>query len=80
VLRERLAQRAQDNRDASDADSIVLDLQLRVCEPVAQEEGAVVVATDCDLATLAQRCEALAAQLAPPAATATADHSPEART
>ncbi len=69
VLRERVVRRQQDNRDASDADNAILDLQLRVREPVEPEEGAVVLSTDCDLATLAQRCEALTAQLAPSSAT-----------
>ena len=68
VLRGRVTRRKQDNRDASDADSAVLELQLRLREGVAPEEGALTLSTDCDLATLAQRCEALAEQLARPAA------------
>jgi len=75
VLHERLAQRARSNHDASDADSTVLDLQLRTGEPIARDEAAITLATDCDLATLAQRCEAVAAQLDPPVASATPQNS-----
>ncbi len=69
VLRDRVTRRQQDNRDASDADAAVLELQLRLREGFAPEERALTLSTDCELATLAQRCEALADQLAqPPAA------------
>jgi aminoglycoside phosphotransferase family enzyme/predicted kinase len=79
VLRERVTRRQQDNRDASDADSTVLDLQLRVREPVEPEEGALMLSTDCDLATLMQRCEALAAQLGPATAAVNPTTPPDAR-
>jgi len=69
VLRTRIAHRLRAGRDASDADDAVLDLQLRVSEGVTAEEGAIVLSTDCDLAALALRCEALAARLAAPPAT-----------
>jgi hypothetical protein len=64
VLRQRLVARMQEQRDASDADGAVLDLQLRVREPVAADEQAMALSTDCNLATLEQRCYALAARLA----------------
>lgn len=64
VLRERITQRIADNRDASDATHAVLDLQLRVREPLAPQEGALRLETDADRATVAQRCEAVAAALA----------------
>ena len=62
VLRGRIAQRLAEAKDASDADLAVLDLQLRVREPIAPAETALVFDTDVDLAELARRCEALAAQ------------------
>ncbi len=64
VLRERITRRLADDRDASDATLAVLDLQLRVREPLAAEEQAVQFDTNADPATLAGRCEALARQLA----------------
>lgn len=64
VLRERITRRIAEDRDASDATLAVLDLQLRVREPVAPEEGALTLDTDADRATVAQRCEAVAAALA----------------
>ncbi len=76
VLRERIARRLRDGRDASDADLDVLDLQLRVREPVAADESPHLLSTDCDRATLQQRCAALAAELSAtlPATTPTPDH------
>jgi uncharacterized protein len=79
VLRDRLRRRQQDDSDASDADSAVLDLQLRVHEPVAAQEGAITLATDCDLATLAHRCDALAARLVQPVAPVVTPSSMDAR-
>ena len=71
VLRARIARRLQADRDASDADDAVLDLQLRVREPVAAQERALTLPTDCDPAALRQRCASLAARFAtPPAALA----------
>jgi uncharacterized protein len=63
VMRERIARRLADDRDASDATLAVLDLQLRVREPLASEERALRLDTDADRATLARRCDALAQQL-----------------
>ena len=75
VLRERIARRRQADRDASDADAAVLDLQLRVREPLASQEQAIVLPTDGELAALKQRCAALAAQIAtPPTPIAHAPH------
>jgi predicted kinase len=71
VLRERIARRQREAADASDADLAVLDLQLRVCEPVQPDETAQRVSTDCDRATLHTRCATLAAALAPPHSTST---------
>ena len=64
VLRERITRRLADDRDASDATLAVLDLQLRVREPLAAEERGLRLDTDADPATVARRCEALARQLA----------------
>lgn len=76
MLRERIARRLRDGRDASDADLDVLDLQLRVRDPVAADESPHLLSTDCDRATLQQRCAALAAELSAslPATTPTPDH------
>lgn len=63
VMRERIVRRLADDRDASDATLDVLDLQLRVREPLAPEEQALRLDTDADRATLARRCDALAQQL-----------------
>ena len=63
VLRERIATRMAEDRDASDATLAVLDLQLRIREPLAPEEGAQALDTDAGRATMAQRCAALAAAL-----------------
>ncbi len=78
VLRERVARRLRDDRDASDADGAVLELQLRRREPVAPQEQALALATDCDLATLAQRCQALADRLAAPPLTIAQPPTPDA--
>ncbi len=70
VLRERITRRLSEAKDASDADLSVLELQLRVREPIAPEEAAIMFDTDITLPELARRCEALAAQLnAAPATT-----------
>ncbi|MCI1193790.1 AAA family ATPase [Calidifontimicrobium sp. SYSU G02091] len=61
VLRERLARRAADNRDASDATADVLALQLRVREPLAADEGAVVLDTDAPPDEVDARVDALVA-------------------
>jgi predicted kinase len=62
VLRERLAHRAAREADASDATGAVLDLQLRVREPLAKDELADAVRIDTDMAPdrLAERCVELA--------------------
>ena len=62
-LRERITRRLSEAKDASDADLSVLDLQLRVREPIAAEEGAITVDTDITLPELARHCEALAKRL-----------------
>jgi aminoglycoside phosphotransferase family enzyme/predicted kinase len=61
VLRERLERRAAGNRDASDATADVLALQLRVREPPAADEGAVVLDTDATPAEVGARVAALVA-------------------
>jgi len=48
TLRGRIAQRAAEGSDASDADLAVLDHQLRAREPLAPEEQAFVVAYDAE--------------------------------
>ena len=63
VLRERIARRMAAGRDASDATLEVLDFQLGIREPVAIDEAARSMPTDCDAATLAARYEALAETL-----------------
>ncbi len=63
VLRERLARRAAQGQDASDAGQEVLSLQLRVCEIPASEEAALRLDTDADRATVARRCAALVSRL-----------------
>jgi hypothetical protein len=63
VLRERIARRMADDRDPSDATPEVLDLQLRVREPVGPEEAALVLDTDADPATVMRRCETLGSRL-----------------
>lgn len=63
VLRERIARRAAQGRDASDADQAVLALQLRIVEIPASDEAALRLDTDADPATVARRCAALAARL-----------------
>lgn len=55
VLRERVAHRTVDNRDASDADLAVLEHQLRAREPAADDEQPQRLATDTGLGTLRQR-------------------------
>ena len=79
LLRERIARRRQANRDASDADAAVLDLQHRVREPLSPQEGALELATDGDRSALARRCEALAAQIASPADSIDFTPNPAAR-
>ncbi len=79
VLRERIARRLQADRDASDADDGVLDLQRRVREPVAAQEQARTLSTDCELAALTQRCAMLAAQLATPPVTIAQASPPRTR-
>ena len=63
VLRKRIARRMAAGHDASDATLEVLDFQLGIREPVAIDEAARSMPTDCDAATLAARCEALAETL-----------------
>jgi len=63
VLRERIARRMAADRDASDATLEVLDFQLGIREPVADEESARRISTEGDAATLAARCETLAVAL-----------------
>jgi aminoglycoside phosphotransferase family enzyme/predicted kinase len=62
VLRKRLAHRSAQGADASDATVAVLDLQLRVREPLTDDEcaHAVRVETDVAPADLAARCAELA--------------------
>jgi predicted kinase len=55
VLRERVARRGVDNRDASDADLAVLEHQLRARERAADDEQPQRLATETDLGTLRQR-------------------------
>ncbi len=61
VLLQRLARRAAQGRDASDATAPVLTLQQRVREPLAADEAAVVLDTDVDLPALAARVQAMVA-------------------
>lgn len=63
VLRDRIVYRQREDRDASDADLAVLDLQLRVREPMLAEEGPRILSTEGDRAALHRRCVALAAEL-----------------
>lgn len=63
VLRARVARRAAEGHDASDAGQEVLSLQLRVCEIPASEEAALRLDTDADRATVARRCAALVSRL-----------------
>jgi aminoglycoside phosphotransferase family enzyme/predicted kinase len=63
VLRERIARRRMADHDASDATLEVLDFQLGIHEPLAADESAFTLPTDCDAATLAARCDALAETL-----------------
>ncbi len=63
VLRARIAHRAAEGRDASDAGQEVLSLQLRACEIPASEEAALRLDTDADRATVARRCAALVSRL-----------------
>lgn len=63
VLRERISRRMAADRDASDATLEVLDFQLSVREPVADDEAAITLDTDIDAADLSRRCESLAATL-----------------
>lgn len=62
VLRERLSHRAAHEADASDATGTVLDLQLQVREPLADDElaGAARIDTDVTPDRLAVRCVELA--------------------
>lgn len=69
VLRERIVQRLRAADDASDADLAVLDLQLRVREPLAAGEAARTLSTEGDRAALQRRCAKLAAGLSPTLAT-----------
>jgi uncharacterized protein len=61
VLRERIGRREQANTDASDATTTVLDLQLRVREPLGPHEApyAVQLDTDATPEAVRSRCEAL---------------------
>ncbi len=62
-LRARIVRRMGEGRDASDATPEVLDLQLRVREPLAPDEAALTLDTEAAPAIVAQRCRALAAGL-----------------
>lgn len=62
VLRQRLALRAAAGGDASDATGAVLDKQLKTHEPLASDEAHERLDSDTDRATLARRCQALAAR------------------
>jgi len=64
VLRERLARRAAEGRDPSDATAEVLALQERVREPLAPDEGAITLDTDAAPDVVAGRVGALVARLA----------------
>lgn len=55
VLRERVARRGDDNRDASDADLAVLEHQLLARERAAEDEHPQRLATDTDLPSLRAR-------------------------
>lgn len=61
VLAQRLAARERANLDASDATVDVLALQQRVREPLAADEGALVVDTDAPLPALRARLDAIVA-------------------
>ncbi len=63
VLRERIARRQAEDRDASDADQEVLSLQLRIVEIPAPEEEALRLDTDADPAVVQRRCLALVSRL-----------------
>lgn len=63
VLRERVAERAAADRDASDATLEVLDRQLAWLEPVRDEDGALHIDTAAPPDEVARRCEALAQAL-----------------
>jgi aminoglycoside phosphotransferase family enzyme/predicted kinase len=65
VLRARVTRRIAKEADASDATAAVLEGQLAMREPVADEEQAYCyrIATDVDDATLEARCAEVAAQL-----------------
>ena len=63
ALPARLARRARDGTDPSDADAAVLALQRRVREPLGTEEGAVTLVNDGSLDQLQRRCESVAARL-----------------
>jgi aminoglycoside phosphotransferase family enzyme/predicted kinase len=68
LLRERLARRAAEGRDPSDATAEVLALQRHEQEPPTPDEGAVTLDTDAPLAEVAAGVDALAARLAGAAA------------
>ena len=61
VLAQRLAARERANTDASDATVDVLAMQQRVREPLAADEGALVVDTDAPLPALRARVDAIVA-------------------
>ncbi|MDH3461863.1 MAG: AAA family ATPase, partial [Burkholderiaceae bacterium] len=65
VLRERVAQRLAEHRDASDATVAVLETQLRVREPIAPEEGAHVLDTQSDRVALGVQALSYMQQHAP---------------
>lgn len=65
LMRQRLRARGQRNDDPSDADEAVLQAQMARHDPVMPDEAAVTLATDCDLAWLRRRCQALAAARTP---------------
>ena len=64
VLRDRIVRRMAANHDASDATPAVLDFQLGVRDPIADDEGADRIDTDAERTVVAQRCDALVARWA----------------
>ncbi len=64
VLRARIERRMAADHDVSDATPAVLDFQLRIRDPLAAEEDALLLDTDADPAVVAQRCDALVARWA----------------
>jgi aminoglycoside phosphotransferase family enzyme/predicted kinase len=59
TLRERIGRRLRDGADPSDADAAVLELQLRVQEPVADDEAAVRIDASGTRASVAAQLEAV---------------------